>query len=306
MASVTALHPSAHQVAPVPPRQAPLESLPTASSASTHSSGVHRGPVPATLSFYQPPEDGSPPHNYVEAPPAGQPVRNYTDADRTVEIQDIRNRESDFVIDKQAFAALQGHPHNPAIDWHDDASIKTHYYPEVERILLHNLPGANRILLFDHTVRRADPNAHRGPVTRTHIDQTPFSAKQRVELHTAEEAPELLKGRYRIVNVWRPLNGAVESHPLAFADSATVPDDDIVAVQHRYPERTGETAAVKHNPQHKWYYWSGVDNDERLLLQCFDSENQSNRVPHTAFLDPRSGKESKPRESIEVRALVFG
>jgi len=48
-----------------------------------------------------------------------------------------------------------------------------------------------------------------------------------------------------------------------------------------------------------------MKNNERLLLECFDSE-KNGRVPHTAFVDPRSPKGARERESIEVRALVFG
>ena len=48
-----------------------------------------------------------------------------------------------------------------------------------------------------------------------------------------------------------------------------------------------------------------MDDDERILLQCYDSE-KGKRVPHTAFVDPRTeGPGWKGRESIEVRALVF-
>lgn len=48
-----------------------------------------------------------------------------------------------------------------------------------------------------------------------------------------------------------------------------------------------------------------MQNDERLLLQCFDSEKKA-RVPHSAFIDPRTAPGARGRESIEVRALVFG
>lgn len=54
-------------------------------------------------------------------------------------------------------------------------------------------------------------------------------------------------------------------------------------------------------------------DNERLFLECFDSESlkpgskvQGGRVPHTAFQDSRTPKGAKGRESIEVRALVFG
>lgn len=205
-------------------------------TSHTTTAGVPRGPVTTTLNFYDPPADGSNPFNWVETPPAGDPQRNYGDVDGSITLQDLRGREADFSLDRHAFAALQNHPHNPAIDWTDDESIRQHYYPEVEQLLRTKIPGSpSRILLFDHTVRRALPNAHRAPVTRAHIDQTPKSAKLRVELHFPDEAEEILaKGtRYRIINVWRPLNGAVESHPLAFANSETVPDDDMVGVEHR-------------------------------------------------------------------------
>jgi hypothetical protein len=55
-----------------------------------------------------------------------------------------------------------------------------------------------------------------------------------------------------------------------------------------------------------------MTGSERLLLECFDSEslkpgsNIKGRVPHTAFEDPRTRAEAEGRESIEVRALVFG
>jgi len=108
----------------------------------------------------------------------------------------------------------------------------------------------------------------------------------------------------RIINVWRPINGPVQASPLAFADSMTVSDEALVAVEHRYVERTGETISVQHMDE-QWYYWSGIDNHERILLECFDSE-KGGRVPHTAFVDPRSPAGGRQRESIEVRALVFG
>ena len=278
--------------------------LPSVASFSTDP--VHRGAVTTSLSFYKPPSDGSKPFNYVEAPPEGQPERNFGAVDIPVTIQDIRGHETDYTLDQNAFTALKNVPQSAERDFSDDDSIKNNYYPEVERLLLDNVPGSNKIFLFDHTVRRAAPNAHRAPVTRVHIDQTASSAEARVKHHLPDEADRLLKGRYRIINVWRPINGAVESFPLGFANSASVPDEALVGIEHRYPDRTGETAAVKHTDGQHWCYWSGMEDNERLLLECFDSENARGRVPHTAFVDPRSGADAKPRESIEVRALVFG
>ncbi|KAL6245037.1 hypothetical protein RBB50_007812 [Rhinocladiella similis] len=278
----------------------------SASSPNVNEEHVPRGPVRTKLNFFKEPEDGSPPHNYVEKPPEGHPQRNFGETVVEVEMNDIRDREDEFHLDKDAFQAVKGVP-SQETEFLDDEHIKSVYYPEVERLLLDNVPGSHKVTIFDHTIRRSNPDAPRAPVTRVHVDQTARSTEWRVKLHDPDEADELLKGRFRIINVWRPINGTVVAHPLGFASADTVDDADLVPVEHRYPHRTGETAAVRYSPAQKFYYWSGMDNDERLFLKCFDSrDGVGQRVPHTAFVDPRTPVGAKGRESIEVRALVYG
>lgn len=241
----------------------------------------------------------------MNTPPEGQPQSNVEIETRDVTISDLRGIESRFSLSQSAFATLS-HVPSAETEFGSDEHIRSTYYPEVEDLIRKHVDGAKRVVLFDHTVRRQAPGADRAPVTRVHIDQTAASTVARVRLHMGDDADELLRGRYRIINVWRPINGDVESFPLAIADRRTVHAQDLVGIEHRYPDRTGETAGVKYTAEMKWYYWSGMGNDERLLLQCFDSDDETSRVPHTAFADPRSGGAAKPRESIEVRALVFG
>ncbi|KAL1610085.1 hypothetical protein SLS60_001750 [Paraconiothyrium brasiliense] len=296
------------------PRPTPAHELSGTASATSTSNDVNfqgfpipRGPVKAVLSFYKAPEDGSKPHNYVEPLP-GVPQRNFGESLQDVTLGDLRGQEQKFSLDNNAFETVQNVP-SEEYEFQDDEQIKKVYYPEVEKLLLERVPGANRVLLFDHTIRRSHPGANRAPVTRVHVDQTPFSAAQRVKFHLPEEADRLLQGRYRIINVWRPLNGPVMAHPLAVADSSTVRDEDLIPVEHRYPDRTGETAQVNYNRAQEWYYFSGMKNEDRLLLKCFDSDEAVGlwgRAPHTAFVDPRTPEGAVGRESIEVRALVFG
>jgi len=279
---------------------------PNSITVSNDSTYIPRGPVKTKLNFFQDPADGSKPWNYVEKPTDGSPQRNFGENVVEVTMNDIRGRESEFHLDKDAFQVVQNIPSEEK-DFTDDEHIKKVYYPEVEKLLLENVPGAHKVTLFDHTVRRSNPGAPRAPVTRVHVDQTPRSTEWRVNLHNPEDAEELLKGRYRIINVWRPLNGPVQASPLGFASAETTDDNDLVPVEHRYPHRTGETAAVRHNPAQKFYYWSGMKNDERLFLKCYDSKaGVGQRVPHTAFVDPRTPEGAPGRESIEVRALVYG
>jgi hypothetical protein len=276
---------------------------------------VPRGPVNAKLNFSRPPPEGKVAFNYVDAPPAGEPQHNLDKHQQEVSIQDIRGHESEYNLDRDAFKVIQGVPESKEKDFVDDDSIKENYYPEVEKLLLDHIPGSNRVFLFDHTIRRAGPTAKRGPVQSVHIDQTAYSAEKRVRKHLGDEAEKLLQGRYRIVNVWRSLNkNPVEAMPLAFASSTTLDQKDVIPVEHRYSHGyTGQTAAIAYNPGQKFHYLSGMTGDERLLLECFDSDVlkegstvDGGRVAHTAFEHPLTRPDAEGRESIEVRALVFG
>ncbi|EUC38151.1 hypothetical protein COCVIDRAFT_106604 [Bipolaris victoriae FI3] len=302
--TTTASRPTpAHQLS----NPAPTSTNATSQDVNFQGLPIPRGSVKAQLSFYKAPEDGAPPHNYVEPLP-GVPQRNWGDNWAEVTIEDLRGKEKNFTLDNNAFDTFQNIQSGlTREDFEDDEAIKRVYYPEVEDLLLNNVQGAQRVLIFDHTIRR--PTGNRNPVQRVHIDQTPLSAAERVKLHAPDDAEKLLQGRYRIINVWRPLNGPVMGSPLAVADSQTVRDGDLIPIEHRYPHRNGQTAAVAYNPEQKWYYWSGMKNEDRLLLKCFDSDEvvgQWGRVPHTAFVDPRTPEGAVGRESIEIRALVFG
>jgi len=281
--------------------------------SNSDSSYIPRGDVAVTLNYFRPPEDGSAPYNYVEKQPEGVAQRNYGDFDVQVPFTDIRGRESQYNLDTDAFQVIKNVPESAEKDFSNDESVKKNYYPEIEKLVLDNVPGANKVFIFDHTIRRSNPDAPRAPVIRVHIDQTAKSAAQRVRRHLPEEAEKLLQGRYRIINVWRPLNGPVQASPLGFASSASTLDQDVIPIEHRYPDTTGETAGIRYNEGQKWHYWSGMTNNERLFLECFDSESlkpgsgvQGGRVPHTAFVDPRTPEGARGRESIEVRTLVFG
>ncbi|KAL2864247.1 uncharacterized protein BJX67DRAFT_361645 [Aspergillus lucknowensis] len=268
------------------------------------------GPVTTHINFFVPPADGSTPFTYVDKPPAGQPEKNHTAAEHAISVTDIRGHESEYNLDKDAFQPLQHISSAMSYEAFDsDETVKTTYYSEVEDLLLKNVAGAHKVVIFDHTIRKHNPNAYRQPVNYAHVDQTPYAAEQRVRtsIKDPQEAEALLRGRYRIINVWRPLNGKVESMPLAFASAASVAPENLHPVQRRYPHYTGETMGVQFNPGQRWFYWSGIDDDERILIKCSDTqEGVAHHVPHSAFPDPRSPADAKPRESIEVRAIVFG
>ena len=250
------------------------------------------------------------PRNYTFEPPAGMPWSNVVNETRSVAIHDARPVASRVSLDANGFALLD---HASAMrDFFDDEEVKRVYYPEVER-LVKEATGAARVHIFDHTTRRRVVGAldrkggPRQPVQRVHIDHTARSGPQRVRDLLPDDADELLKGRVQVINVWRPINGPLRDSPLAVCDATTIRFDDLVPSDLVYPHRVGETYSVKYNPAHQWFYVPAMRSDEALLLKCSDTNQDvpARFTPHSAFVDPTTPANAPPRESIEVRTLVF-
>jgi hypothetical protein len=115
-------------------------------------------------------------------------------------------------------------------------------------------------------------------VTRTHVDQSYAGAELRLrwEFSDAREAEGLLKRRYQIINIWRPIEPILKD-PIAVADSNSVPDADLVGAEMVEDDFRGESWVVRHNPQHRWYFKSRMTPQDVLLIKCFDSEEPVSR-----------------------------
>ena len=122
-----------------------------------------------------------------------------------------------------------------------------------------------------------------------------------------DEAEELLRHRFEIVNVWRPIRGPLRDAPLAVCDATSVAFADFVPSDLVYRDRTGETYRVRYNPAHRWFYVPEMRADEAVLIKCYDSaeDGTARFTAHSAFEDPTAPADVLPRESIEVRTLVF-
>ncbi|MBR1125896.1 methyltransferase [Bradyrhizobium lablabi] len=251
------------------------------------------------------------PRTYALEPPPGEPKSTALPEPHSVPVFDARPIAKDLSLDREGFALVR-HP-NVVKDFYDDNEVRSVYYPAVEAFLRATL-NADRVFIFDHTVRKRVEGAAdvrdggpRQPATRVHVDQTHLSGRNRVLEHLGDEAEELLKGRAQVINLWRPIRGPVFDAPLAIADGRTVAPDDLIASDLIYPNRKGETYSVKYNAGHRWYYVPRMTAEEALLLKCYDSstDGRTRFAPHTAFIDPTAPADATPRESIEVRTLVF-
>lgn len=104
-----------------------------------------------------------------------------------------------------------------------------------------------------------------------HVDQTRESATARVHRHLpASDTPELLKRRFQIINLWRPIHHPAYDWPLALCDFRTIDfEKDLVPTTLKYPDRDGETLSVRFNPNHRWKYLKGMEPDEFVLIKWY-------------------------------------
>ncbi|RDW69890.1 hypothetical protein BP5796_08287 [Coleophoma crateriformis] len=270
------------------------------------------------------------PWGKVDGPGYSYQLKEYQRA-----VHDLRGHESDFSIDLSGFAVYNA----PAKEklFIRETDVREGYYAEVEALLREKLPGVRDVVIFDHTIRRRDKDSPRQPVQLVHVDQTPHAAEARVRRHLPTSAVDnWLKGRYQIVNVWRPIENPASDFPLAVIDGRSMDASDFVKVDLLYPKESdrlgevrpdpnsasstegyevkGEVYNIAPNEKHRFYYMKDMTPDEVLFIKCFDSRSRqmtgektdiAHGSGHTAFRDPLTPADAPGRQSIEVRCLVF-
>ena len=252
---------------------------------------------------------------------------------------------------------------DPDLDFLDHDAVVRAYYPECAGIV-REATGAATVAAFDHNVRSATGKSGnvridggqqvQGPAHLVHGDYTLTSAPQRLRdlarpptvndtYRTALAAGETLLdagaveaaiggGRFAIVNVWRNIaREPVATRPLALCDAASVRPTELVVFEIHYADRVGENYFAKHDPRHRWVYWSAMTRDEALLIKQWDSAGELARSGgaradsdanagvsadaagdrpctfsfHSAFEDPETPPDAPDRWSIEVRCAAL-
>jgi hypothetical protein len=224
-------------------------------------------------------------------------------------IYDGRSVADQLSLEREGFILVR---HETKVkDFYDGTEVRSIYYPEIEK-LVKETSGAKRVLVFDHTLRSADSATREakqisGPVRNAHNDYTEWSGPQRVRDLLPDEAEELLKGRFAVVQVWRPICSPVQREPLAIADARSIGTKELFPSSRVYPDRVGEVYHCAFNPEHRWYYFPNMQRNEAVVFKTFDSsrDGRARWTAHTAFDDPNSPEDAPPRESIEMRTLAF-
>ncbi len=268
-----------------------------------------RHTVRATLNYTV--DNGIPPDYYFYEPDPSVRLNPPGTDVREVEIEDGWPNAEGFSVDRECFEI---HPFPARFDqFDDDAAIKARFYPQVVDFVQRHT-GARRVEIFDHTIRKRMPadlkvqtTVQRPAVLLVHSDYTPRSGPQRVRDVLPAEAEQLLQRRVAFFNVWKPLYRRVEELPLAMCDATTQADGDLIVMELKYRERTGEIYVMRWSPAHRWVYFPRMEAHQALLLKTYDSETDGRArfMGHTAFEDPTTPPGAPKRESIEVRTMAF-
>jgi len=248
-------------------------------------------------------------------------------------IRDGRSVRDQFDFDTHGFILAE---HESAItDFFDSEQVDAVYPQEVTEVVK-QLTGADRIALRGWMVRTSGDlpkrqrkvvgYKHQGgiqpPASDAHVDYMPERAELMAEAIYKESFPnERPYSRCIASSLWRAFSPPPQDWPLALCDGSTVSADEGTAntlvIVDEIPdhetmlgeladEETAITAAVfRHNPDHRWWYFSNMRRDEVLLLKFHDSDDSKvMRVPHTAFCDP-GVTDANSRESIEFRTFAY-
>ena len=227
----------------------------------------------------------------------------------TAMVKNGRPGAGTFSIDKEGFELKRSG--TSVRDFYSKDEVESLYYPEVEA-LIKQVTGASRVVVFDHTLRTGDRNKQlekqiREPVMAVHNDYTEDSAPQRVRDLLPDEADALLKHRFQVVQVWRPVHVPAVRSPLGICDASSINKKDLLRTELHYGDRVGEIYHIAYNPSHQWFYFPVMQPDEALVFKCYDSlaNGCARFTAHSAFEDPTTPDNAPARESIEARALAF-
>jgi hypothetical protein len=265
--------------------------------------------VRATLNYSL--DNGRPPDYYFYEPDPSVTLNPPGTDAQEMQIENGWPTATKFSVDREGFeihkfeAQFQDYDH--------EERVKSEFYEQVVRFVKRHT-GAQRVLVFDHTIRKRLPadlkvqtTVQRPAVLLVHSDYTVTSGPQRVRDLLPQEAAHLLQGRVAFYNVWKPLYRRVEELPLAMCDATTHAEGDMLRMELKYRERTGEIYVMRHSPQHRWVYFPFMEVDDTLLLKTFDSatDGRARFMGHSAFEDPSTAPQAAKRESIEVRTMAF-
>ena len=249
----------------------------------------------AKLDYPVPPPNGERAYTHINRDSKTSDYKeNYEHVLKEVVIENLRGMEDSATLDTTGFQLF----HLPAkyTSFATDEDIYQEYYPEsIELLKEQTAPPASsssitvsmhplgqilsHLLTYNSTHpvirrRRCRPelgatSQARQPIVRVHVDQT---TKRSIALMherlPASDVPQLLKHRFQIINLWRPISHPALDWPLALCDYRSVdPKTDLFPITLIFSDYEGETIGVRYNENHRWKYYRGVTPEELILFK---------------------------------------
>ncbi|KAK3364553.1 hypothetical protein B0T25DRAFT_598826 [Lasiosphaeria hispida] len=201
-------------------------------------------------------------------------------------------------------------PNNPltsrTLDIEDDEDEDDECYYSMRRYLAADRCDDHYNAIAKVEADPCGPCRWKSPLFRVHCDASENTHQQRMPMYFPDDFDRLMKGRVRLVSVWRTLSTHVQDTPLALCDARTVNREDLVPMDIVYPHFADEVYEVRHNKSHRWFYNKQMKTGDVAIFKLHDTHSKETVCPHTAFVNPEVPENTPPRTSIEVKMMVFG
>jgi hypothetical protein len=230
-----------------------------------------------------------------------------------IKIADARSAVAPPTLEREGFTLVE---HRSEVqDFRDRDEVARVHRGEIER-LLKEVTGADEVVVTAPGVLRfSERSSDAGkldnslPARFIHIDISDPTARGMAEQAPRRDMRQVR--RFAHYNVWRVMSAPPQDAPLALCDARSLSPEDLIVADAVFdrpgqPDWSFEGLLVRHNPQHRWWYWSNMHSGEALVFKTNDSDPaQPHNVPHSAFDDPTCPADAPPRASIEMRGIAF-
>ncbi|KAH8799347.1 hypothetical protein F5884DRAFT_863518 [Xylogone sp. PMI_703] len=224
-------------------------------------------------------------------------------------IYDVRGKEFEYTLDTNGFQFVKHETGLTPEEFKDHAIVESRYLPESIALFKAIIDNIDEIHIVNWQNRSSDNGM--GGISKevskeVHVDLSKPEIEKRIRKIFPDRADYLLKGRVRMVNIWRPISGPVKNWPLVVSDAQSISPDKILEFDRVLPGQLITARYGIQDPNTKWYYLNEQQQNEVLLFKNYDSDNSvAQGIPHTSVELPNAAPDTPARESCEVRAFLF-
>lgn len=243
--------------------------------------------------------------------------RNYP-----VTVRDGQEVADGFQADVHGFQYLR---EPSGINDYSSPSVFLADYEQSQVSMLKRFLGADQIASLGSMLRTAGDQQARDmgpPASEAHVDFETSAAHAYARIIYEKNFPEGPGfSRFVASSLWRPISQPPHDWPLAVCDfrsvgpnegtrNAMVVVDTMPTEEEMFAPIEGEdklpaASIFPFNPEHCWWFFSGMTPDEALFIKFHDSDHaRAWRCIHSAFHNPAT-PQANIRESIELRTMAY-